>query len=291
MNAIDAHAHVWDLDRVGYPWLGPQHGSINRTTRFAEIRTLMRDAGVGGAVLVQSADSFDDSEHLLEVARAHSEALGVVAWVPIDDPPMTRRLLASAAAQGPVVGVRTLLHTRPDPEWVLRGDVGAGLAEVARAGLPFDVVVSSLDGLSVLPTLARRHPELEIVLDHLGKPPILGTPDEKSRWRHLIAESAGERNVVAKLSGLYPPGVSRPAWTIDNIRPFVEDALDVFGANRLMMGGDWPICELAGGYQRVWSALMTFVESLAPAEAAALRRNTASRVYRLRTSGPDDGAT
>lgn len=278
---IDAHQHVWDLARADYDWLDSGLAPIDRTMDLAEIAPAMRRAGVGGTVLVQSADNAGDTANMLRIGDLHPEVVGVVAWVPLDDPRRAAEMLDGLRRDDRVVGVRALIHSYPDPEWILRPDVDEGLGLLEAAGATFDFVVGSPAAMAVLPELSERHPALTIVLDHLGKPPIGGSEADRVVWRRLLAAAAANPRVSAKVSGLYAASGAMGDWTLDAIRPFVDDALELFGTDRLMAGGDWPISVLAGGYERVWDALLALAAGLDPRESEALLGGTAAAVYGL----------
>jgi len=278
---IDAHQHVWDLSRAEYPWLDAGAAPIDRTMELDEIVPAMRRIGVGATVLVQSADNEGDTANMLRVADAHPEVVAVVAWVPLDQPDRAAEMLARLRGDDRVVGIRALVHTNPDPQWILRSDVDEGLGLLEAQGVPFDYVVESPAALALLPELSERHPALSIVVDHLGKPPVGGTDAERVVWRRLLEAAAANPRVTAKVSGLYAASGRMGDWTLDAIRPFVDDSLEMLGAGRLMMGGDWPISVLAGGYERTWGALLALADELEPAEAAALLGETAAAVYAI----------
>lgn len=273
---IDAHQHVWDLDRARYAWLGPRHGPIRRTVTQEEVLPELRRCGVDGVVLVQAADEAEDTALMLEVAARHPEVVAVVAYVPLEDPARAAEQLPALAADPLVVGIRNLVHDRPDPDFLLRPEVQESLALVAAAGLAYDVVGVLPRHLEHVATLAERHPGLRLVVDHLGTPPI--GRGEQEPWRSLLSRAAAHPNVHAKVSGLYPGDEPR-RWTTESIRPFVRHALAEFGADRLMYGGDWPVSVLAGGYTRVWSGLQPLVAELGEAAARALLGGTAVRCY------------
>ncbi|MEU6571547.1 amidohydrolase family protein [Streptomyces parvulus] len=281
MTVVDAHLHVWDPGVAAYDWLGPAMSPLDRAMRFPEARPSLRSAGVDAAVLVQAADNDADTDLMLATAAAHPEVVGVVAWVPLDDPDRARARLTALRGDPHVVGVRTLLHERSDPDWILGPDTGAGLALLAEAGLTFDYPTGSPAALRHLPELAARHPGLRLVVDHLGKPPVGGGREDRAEWRRLIAAAARHPGTHAKVSGLYPASGPLDAWTTAEVRPFVEDALELFGPERLMYGGDWPISLLAGGYARTWESVCELLDPLAPDDRGAVLGGTAARVYRL----------
>ncbi len=277
---IDSHQHVWDLTRARYDWLGPALGPINRTITQEEALPRLRRSGVDGVVLVQSADNREDTDYMLATAAEHPEVLAVVAYVPLDDPAATAAQLAELAELELVVGIRNLIHERADPDFLLRAEVAESLTLIAEAGLTFDVVSVLPRHLEHVPVLVERVPGLRMVIDHLSKPPI-GSP-EREPWWSLIERAAQSPDVYAKVSGLY--GQAMTDWSTETIRPFVERALECFGADRLMYGGDWPISVLAGDYDRVWAGLSPLFDELPVSERAAVLGGTAIEFYDLPAS-------
>ncbi|MET4638341.1 amidohydrolase family protein [Mycetocola sp. 2940] len=281
---IDAHQHVWDIDRARYDWMGSGLGEINRTVEFHELAPTLERLGVGGTVLVQAADNAADTDLMLDVASREPLVRAVVAWAPLDDPAALEARLEWLLARPVVAGVRVLVHERK-PRWLERPDMDRGLTLLAESGLAFDFPTSGFAALAELPRIEARHPGLRVVIDHLGKPPIGGTSDDRAVWRRLLAVAAANPLMHAKLSGLYSSVGPVGSWTVEGLRPFVYDALDLFGADRLMYGGDWPLALLAGGYERMWDALQTVLAELSAHERDAILGGTAAHFYRIDTSG------
>jgi L-fuconolactonase len=282
-GVIDAHQHLWDLGRARYDWLTPEQAPIDRTIDWDELAPLMRATPISRTVLVQAADNAEDTSYMFEVAGAHPEVAGVVAWVPLDRPDDVADRLLDLRDRPGFAGVRNLIHDRPDPDWLLRPDVTHGLALLADARVPFDVVAVLPRHLEHVETLSERFPDLRMVIDHLAKPPIKGGAYEggPGRWRRLMARAAANPNVYAKISGLYPASGDQRDWTPDDLRPYVDHAFEVFGADRLMFGSDWPVSVHAGGYLPVWTGLDTLFAELTPAERSAVTHDTAARFYDL----------
>ena len=275
---IDAHQHVWDLDRAPYPWLGPHVPQWNRTFTFEELQPQLAAAGVGATVMVQSADNDADTDLMLAVADEHPEVVGVVAYVPLDRPEEAASRLAELRRDRRVVGVRNLIHDLPDPDWILRPDVDEGLSVLEDAAVTFDYVAVLPRHLEHVPVLSERHPGLRLVVDHLAKPPVGAGGGEP--WASLMAAAAENPLVHAKVSGLYA-GDDLDGWTVEAIKPFVDRALELFGPSRLMYGGDWPISTAAGGYARVFEGLAATLADLSEQERAEVYAGTATRCYRL----------
>lgn len=283
---IDAHLHVWDRSRARYDWLGPHLPEVDREIAFDEIAPLLTRLGVVGAVLVQSADNAQDTRNMLDEANAAPAVLGVVGWAPLDAPKHAREELLQLADESRIVGIRNLIHDRLDPDWVLSPAFGEGLALLEERRLPFDFVTANPAALSRLDHIAAAHPGVTFVLDHLAKPPI-NSDDAHAEWERALRAVAVHHNVVAKISGLYSAVGAEDSWTQDGIDRVVGVAVDAFGPERLMYGGDWPMSLRAGGYERVFDALRTATSDW-PADAAShLWWRTAARTYRLQVAAPD----
>ncbi len=278
---IDAHLHVWDPTRAAYPWLTPQLHPLDRTIVLDDIVADLDIAGVDRVVLVQAADNAADTAVMrAEAARHPNRVAAIVGWLPLDDPDTTAAGIEEFTTDPLLVGVRNLIHDR-EPGWITGPAQNASLELLAGAGLTLDFVTASADALGELPGIIERHPDLRIVIDHLGKPPIGGTVGERNAWRSLLASAAQHPLVYAKLSGLYPPSGDARAWTVDLVRPFVEDAREIFGADRLMYGSDWPIAERAGGHRRVHDSFEALTNTWADTELRAVTSGTVAAFYRI----------
>jgi L-fuconolactonase len=270
---VDAHLHVWDLDRGAYAWIPPA-GPLHRTFTPDAARTQLAGCGVRRAVLVQAEDTVGDTERMLEAA-AQPWVAGVVGWVPLEDPVAAEALLDRWTGTA-LCGVRSLVHDDPRAGVYALPAVRRTLALVAARGLPLDVPDAWPRDLPDVAVLARELPDLRVVVDHLGKPPPPG-PD-RDRWRTVLAEVARCPAAVAKVSGLQVPG---EPFTIEGVRPLWECALELFGPARLLWGSDWPMTEQAAGYAGTWAVLAELVAELSPDEQARVLGGTAVDVYGL----------
>jgi L-fuconolactonase len=277
---IDAHQHVWDRARADYPWLQrDEHAPIARAFGFAELAPQLDAAGVDATVLVQASDDPRDTALMLEVAAAERRVVGVVATAPLESPDATAEVLDRYGDDPVVVGVRTLIHDQPDPRWLVRGPVLESLALLDEAGLVFDVVAVLPEHLECALVVAERLPGLRLVLDHLGHPPLPDGGDP--RWASLLAGLAEHPQVAAKVSGLYPSGDPPVAERTERIRPAFEHALERFGPERLLYGGDWPVSVLHGGYRVTWASLAPLLDGLPDGDRRSILGGTAARWYRL----------
>jgi L-fuconolactonase len=276
---VDAHQHFWDPARVHYPWLAPSFPELNRRFGFSDLLPHLQAAAVGATVVVQCGDFAEDNDAMFDVAVGHDEIAGIVAWLPLDEPARAEQMLDQLRAHDRFVGVRDGIHMRPDPDWILGPQVAASLRMLESGGVPFDFVSVLGRHLEHVPTLCGRHPELSIVIDHLSKPPI--GADSLEPWRTLIARASVFPNVYAKISGLYAAGENPEGWTTAQLRSVIHYAVDLFGPERLMFGSDWPVCEIAGGYERVATAIFEILDEFDEPEREAMSGGTARSVYGL----------
>lgn len=275
---VDAHQHFWDRARASYSWLGPELGAIDRDFQPVDLEPELRAYGVRRTVLVQAANSFEETDLMLEWAEQVDWIAAVVGWIPLDRPREAREALGGYRRYPKFKGVRHLIHTEPDVDWLVRPEVLDSLALLADEGLPFDVVAVFPDHLKHVPVIAERLPGLRLVIDHLAKPPIRERGWEP--WATQLAAAAEHPNVSAKLSGLNTAADPR-RWGARELQPYVDHALKCFGSRRLMFGSDWPVCLMAGDYKRVWEVANQNLAGLAPNERFEVLGGTATRVYSL----------
>ena len=303
---IDAHLHLWELapaagqpgspdaPRRPYSWLGPQHGALFRSYGEAEAHEALVDAGVTGAVLVQADDTLADTESMLAAAGRNDWVLAVVGWIPLEQPELAEAELERLGQNPKFRGVRHLVHDDPRDNFLELPAVRESLRRLASKGLTLDIPDAYPRHLQRAVTLARDLPELTVILDHLGKPPLTdsisasgkGTDPGLERWRREFRALAELPNTVAKVSGLHLPGLE---YTAEALRPLWEEALTAFGPERLMIGMDWPVSTLGAPYRRTLEVLLELAADLDTADRHAFLEGTAIRTYGLRTpraSGP-----
>lgn len=279
---VDAHHHLWDLKIRAQEWLrAPELKPIWRDFPFDELEPEARAAGVDRTILVQVAASADETREFLAYAACNPLIGGVVGWMDLTAEDPAARLDALRAGPGghTLRGIRHLVQDEPDPAWLTRTDVQRGLRAIADAGLPYDLLVKPSQAAAAL-DVVRAIPELTFVLDHLGKPPIAAAASPDPHWATWLRHLAAEPNVVCKLSGLVTEA-DWNTWTIGDLKPYADIALEAFGPDRLMFGSDWPVCLLAGTYSEVFDAARTLTEDLTADDRAAVFGATAARIYDL----------
>ncbi|MGE7368718.1 amidohydrolase family protein [Neorhizobium sp. NPDC001467] len=268
---IDAHQHFWFLkDREG-GWPPPDLEAIHRDFLPADLMPEIKAAGVTGTVLVQSLPSVEDTRFMLGLAEENDFILGVVGWVDMKaaDAPA---VIADLAKAKKLKGLRPMLQDIADENWIDDPTLEPAVEAMIANHLVFDALVLE-PHLSALHAFARRHPSLPVVIDHGAKPRIAS--GHFSDWRHAMLRLAEMDNVSCKLSGLLTEGGDQDPRAL---RPYIETILDLFGADRVIWGSDWPVVNLAGTY----AAWIKQCREIVPAtDHDAVFGGNARRFYRL----------
>jgi len=277
---IDAHQHFWTIARGDYRWLTPTLAALYRDFTPADLAPVLAREGIDATVLVQAADSAQETEFLLRIAAENDFVAGVVGWVDLDRVDAARELEA-LSKRPKFVGVRPMLQDLDDDRWVLRPKVVESLRVAASLDLVFDALVKPRH-LAALCELASRVPELRIVVDHAAKPELSagaawGGRDE---WRARLTELAASPMLHGKVSGLVTEAGAN--WSDASLAEPVEFLRRAFGARRLLWGSDWPVVELVSDYSSWLSAARRLTHTWSSSERAALFGETARSLYRLR---------
>ncbi len=270
---IDAHQHFWRLDRGDYGWLGPALAPIYRDFSPDDLAPLLARHGIERTILVQAAPTVAETRFLLDVAARTPFVAGVVGWADFSAPDAAATI-ADLARDSRLVGLRPMVQDIADDDWLVRPELAPAFRALAAHGLVFDALVLPRH-LPRLLVVAERHPDLAIVIDHLAKPEIRAR--RLDPWRAGMAALAARPNVFCKLSGLVTE--AGPGWTAADLRPYVAHVLAAFGPERLMWGSDWPVVDLAGGYDSWRAASLALFDGLSAAEREAVLGGTAARVY------------
>jgi L-fuconolactonase len=280
---IDAHFHAWQIARGDYGWLKPDLATIYRDVEVADWWQQAKGRGIGGGVLVQAAPTAAETAFLLQLADQHpQQVLGVVGWVDLQAADAAEQVRA-LAAHPRLKGLRPMLQDLAQTDWIVQERVQAGLAAMADCGLVFDALIEPRH-LPVIAELAQRHPALPLVIDHGAKPrmqaPTAGPATQQ--WQgglQTLAQQTRSAPLMCKLSGLW---TEAPAGEpCEHVRPWAQSLLEIWGAERLIWGSDWPVLELAGSYAqwRDWS--VNLLAPLSPPQREAVLGGNASRLYRL----------
>jgi L-fuconolactonase len=273
---IDSHQHFWQVGRFDYPWMTSDLGVLYRDYLPDEFAPILKSNGVEKTVLVQASNSVAESRWLLNLAGENSFIAGVVGWVDLMSPEIDAQL-DELTAQRKFKGVRHLVESEPNDDWLVQPAVLLGLSRLSSYGLSFDLLVHTRH-LKYVPQVAESSPNLAFVIDHLAKPPI--AKSEMHEWSRAFKPLASYPNIHCKLSGLVTEA-NWTSWKTDDLRPFVDVALESFGVERLMFGSDYPVCLLAASYDRVLDSFQEILKNLSAADREKIFSTNAANFYRL----------
>ena len=278
MTRIDAHQHFWRYLAEEYGWIDDSMATLRRDFLPAESAREMSAAGWNACVAVQARQTVEETRWLLALADAHPTIAGVVGWVDLQaGAEAVRGQLAAFASHRRLVGMRHIAQSEPDDRFLLRPQVLEGLQVLGEFGLAFDLLIYRRH-LRAASECVARFPGQRFVLDHLAKPNIRGR--EWNPWEEDIRALAAHPHVYAKLSGLVTEA-DWNAWRPDDLRPYLDVAFDAFGADRVMIGSDWPVCLVAAPYQRTLNAVIEYIAARPAHEQDAVLGGTAQRFWRL----------
>jgi L-fuconolactonase len=275
---IDAHQHFWRYDPREYDWIDASMSALARDFLPGELKQAMDATGFDACVAVQARQSIEETQWLLGLADRHPFIAGVVGWVDLRSPEVERQL-AALAAEAKLVGIRHIVQSEPDDNFLLDAEFCRGMALLERFGLAFDILIYPRH-LPVAVTFVQRFERQRFVLDHLAKPPIKS--GDVAPWARDLRRLAACHNVCAKLSGLVTEADWRH-WSPTELTQYLDVAFDCFGPGRLMIGSDWPVCTLAADYTRTMSVVIDYLVNRPEAERDAVLGGNAQRFWNLPT--------
>ena len=271
---IDSHQHFWSYDERQYPWI-PKGTPLHRDWLPNDLEPLLAKAGLDGSIAVQARQTIEESHWLLTLADQAPTIKGVVGWVDLQSETVEQQL-AELAKHPKFVGVRHVVQDEPDVNFMLRPNFLRGLGKLIQFNLTYDILIYPKQ-LPAAITLARKFPEQPFVLDHIAKPFI--KEGVLSPWREQVHELAASPNVWCKVSGMITEA-NHATWKPADFTPYLDAVFEAFGEDRLMYGSDWPVCLLAGSYERMFELVDACTRQLTPSARAKFFGDNAVRFYR-----------
>jgi L-fuconolactonase len=273
---IDAHQHFWHYNPAAHIWMTDAMSGLKRDFLPEDFKPLLEGLRFEGCIAVQACQNLEETRWLLELAEASDFIRGVVGWVDLCSPAVVDQL-EQFAAHNRFVGVRHIVQDEADDNFMLRDDFRRGIARLAGFGLTYDVLIFPRQ-LPAAIRLVQEFPQQPFVLDHIAKPPIAaGT---LARWEDGVRELARLPNICCKLSGM----VTEARWTEwrpADFRPYLDVVFEAFGPDRLMIGSDWPVCTLAGGFEAAMGIVINYIGQFPPAVQAGILGGNCARFYAL----------
>lgn len=247
---IDGHQHFWKADRGDYHWMTPAVPTLYRDYLPADLRPHLAKHGIDRTILVQAAQTVAETDFLLDLARDNDFIAGVVGWLDMESPEFATQF--ERYRRNPkFIGIRPMLQDLPDDAWITRPAVLQSLRIIADADFPFEFLTFPRHLPYVAEALDKTGP-MRAVIDHISKPEIKNHTLEP--WKQLLQQLAQHDTLFCKLSGMITEA-DHAHWTPEDLRPYIEHAVNCFGWDRVIFGSDWPVCLLAGSYDQVMNAV------------------------------------
>jgi L-fuconolactonase len=272
---IDSHQHFWKYDSVRDSWITAEMKVIQRDFLPEDLALLLKQDNIDGCIAVQADQSEHETEFLLSCADEHQFIKGVVGWVDLKSANLEERL-AYFSTFKKLKGFRHVVQGEPkgflsDPEFI------RGVKLLSKYQFTYDLLIYHYQLEEALAFLDEVS-DVKIVVDHLAKPSI--RTNEKTQWALNMAAVASFKNVYCKISGMVTEA-DWQNWKQEDFVPYLDELFKTFGTDRLMYGSDWPVCLLAGGYEKQFSIIQQCVADLSPAEKAKILGLNAKRFYNI----------
>ena len=274
---IDSHQHFWKFDPVKDSWIDDSMASIRRDFLPEDIEPTINKLGIDACVAIQADQSETENEFLFDLAQKNDFIKGVVGWVDMRSPHVGGKLEQYAGFEK-LKGFRHVLQGEADRALMLNPLFMNGIRALKRHDFTYDILILP-DQLGYTYQFAKLFSGQRFVLDHIAKPDIKNKNIEK--WANGINSLAKLDNVWCKISGLVTEA-DWHNWTLADFEPYLDIIFEAFGCKRLMFGSDWPVCNLAGGYQQTLSVVKSYTAKLSADEQESFWGTNAIDFYRLR---------
>lgn len=254
---IDSHQHFWKLSRGDYNWLTPDLKTLYHDFMPHQLLGELNKHQIDKTILVQAADSIDETYYMFDLMKENEFIAGVVGWLDFEAEDFKEQLLKMMQVEG-FVGIRPMIQDIPDDRWVLRKKVIENIKIMHELQVPLDVLIYPRH-LEVINELLKEIPDLKCVIDHLAKPQI--KDDAYDNWSKGIANLSYYPNVYCKISGVITEA-DHKHWTVEKCRKYIKHCVNIFTEDRIMFGSDWPVCLLAGSYSDVYDTANVVIKDM-----------------------------
>ena len=273
---IDSHQHFWHYEPVKHAWIDDEMAIIRKDFMPSDLETVYQEHGIDGCVAVQADQTLDETDFLLKLASEYDFIKGVVGWADLRDATI-ESVLEHYRQHNKLKGFRHVVQGEADPNFLLRPDFLRGISLLERYGYTYDILIFPHQ-LGATLEFVKRFPNQKFIIDHIAKPYIKdGFFDG---WAVLMREIGKQKNVFCKLSGIITEADYK-LWTPSQIEPYMQLVLEAFGPEQLVFGSDWPVCLVAGNYQRVKHLVTDFISKLSESEQKQIMGMNAMNFYNL----------
>lgn len=277
MQRIDAHQHFWKFDPVRDNWISSDMSIIARDFLPNDLLPLLQDNNIDGTVLVQTCHMDEDNRFMLELADQYSFIKGVVGWVNLQSIKVEDKLKYYHERFPKMKGFRHVLQADPDDQFMLRDSFKNGISLLNKYSFTYDILIYPKH-LKYAAQLVAEFPDQKFVVDHLAKPHI--KTKEIDSWKRDIEALSKNLNVYCKVSGMLTEA-DWYTWKTEDFTPYLDTVFNAFSINRVMYGSDWPVCKLAGGYNRAMEILQIYTSRFSENEQAQFYGGNAIEFYNL----------
>lgn len=282
MKRIDAHQHFWAFKPNEYSWIGETVAALRQDWLPPALKGELQREQIDACIAVQARSEERETDFLLGLAGQYGFIAGVVGWIDLRAPDLAQRL-ERWKDQPKLRGFRHALQDEPDAGRLMQDAAFlSGIHVLQSRHFVYEVLIrpNQLDAAVKFCAQADSH---WLVLDHLGKPAIRDRDHDS--WRRKVLPLRDMPHVLCKMSGLVTEADRRGGFEAAEIRPYLDSALEIFGAQRLMFGSDWPVCLPSASYAQVCQLIRDWAKPLSGGEQDALWGGTAVRTYSLGLSG------
>ena len=277
---VDTHVHLWHPKQLRYPWL-KQVPLLNRPFLLKDYNAAIGDLEVESMVFVQCDthpdDGLKEASWVTSLAAADPRIRGIVAWAPLEVGNCVATFVEKLAEESLVKGIRRLIQGE-SVDFCIQPNFIDGVKTLSRHRLSFDLCIYHPQLANAI-RLVEQCPDVQFILDHIGKPDIKNQLFEP--WKQEIKVLADFPNVHCKISGVVTEA-DHENWSLDNIQPYIDHVISCFGFDRVIYGSDWPVSTLATDYRRWVETLQAAVAGCTPEELRKLFHDNAIRFYKLK---------
>lgn len=248
---VDTHQHLWDLNKFKLAWFDPDTPSgkiLGHSFTPKEYAAATKGLNVVKSVYMEvdvvPEQQQKEADYLIELCKSGetTTCAAVLSGRPSSDG--FEKYAKQFKGSKSVKGIRQVLHVDSTPAgYCLDPKFIKGIQLLGTLGLSFDLCVRPAE-IPDFVKLVDQCPDTRFILDHCGNANLKHTPAERDQWKKNMAEIARRKNLVGKVSGFIASAPARGKWTLDDLAPVINHTLDVFGPDRVMFGGDWPVCLL-----------------------------------------------
>jgi len=276
MIKIDSHQHFWKFDPVRDSWIDKTMSAIQSDFLPDDLKPILDKYHIDGCIAVQADQSEAETEFLLGLAETNDFIKGVVGWVDLRADNIGKRLEYFKDFKK-LKGFRHVLQGEPDRALMLNPQFTRGINALRVYDFTYDILIFP-DQLGYTYQFAKTFGGHRFVIDHIAKPDIKTKNIEK--WTNGIKAIAKLENVYCKVSGMITEA-DWYGWVLTDFEPYLDVVFEAFGTKRVMFGSDWPVCNVAGGYQQMLSVVKNYTSKLSEDEQARFWGLNAGEFYKL----------